>query len=213
MNKRHYSILDQFLIQIERGLNTVCTIPTPYRANPAAETAEPDLNTDQRKRSSRMMRVNHTGEICAQALYYGQMTMARSPIVYQALEKAAEEETDHLAWTAQRLKELNTHRSYLNPLWYAQSYCIGLIAGACGDRWSLGFIEETERQVTNHLDDHLSMLPLKDHKSRQIVQQMREDEQKHGQTAAQAGGQPLPFLVKQIMTLQSKVMTTLAAWI
>jgi len=156
------------------------------------------------------MRVNHAGEICAQALYFGQMAMARSPEVYQTLEAAAEEETDHLAWTAQRLQELQSHRSYLNAFWYLQAYLIGLAAGLAGDRWSLGFIEETEQQVTHHLEGHLCRLPLADTKSRKIIAQMRIDEQRHGKTAAQAGARPLPKPIKLLMAAQAKVMTTLA---
>lgn len=213
MNKRQYSILDQVLIQLDRGLNTVCAIPQSQRPNPTENMDEPILSEEQRKRSSHMMRVNHTGEICAQALYFGQMAMANKSAVYEVLAKAADEETDHLSWTAQRLKELASHRSYLNPIWYSQAYCIGLVAGLCGDNWSLGFIEETERQVTAHLDNHLGLLPLADTKSRQIVKQMRDDEYHHGQAAGQAGAKPLPWIIKRLMSYQAKVMTTIAAWI
>ena len=138
MDKRSYSKLDQLLIQIERGLSTVCANLPPARPNPAAGMSEPPLTQTERRASSEMMRVNHTGEICAQALYYGQMAMARSPLIRQILEQAASEETDHLAWTAQRLQELSSHRSYLNFFWYSQAYLLGLIAGIAGDRWSLG---------------------------------------------------------------------------
>jgi 3-demethoxyubiquinol 3-hydroxylase len=211
MNKRSYSLLDQCLIQLERGLSTVCTILPGRRPNPAADLAEPLLTSAERRASSELMRVNHTGEVCAQALYYGQMAMARSPVIRQALEHAAAEETDHLAWTAQRLQELSSHRSYLNFFWYSQAYLLGLIAGLTGDRWSLGFIEETEQQVTRHLDGHLSRLPANDDKSRKIVTQMRADEQRHAQAAAKAGGAPLPAIIKFLMTLQAKVMTLTAA--
>src|SRR5262249_50668265 len=150
-------------------------------------------------------------EICAQALYYGQMTAARSSSTADTLAQAAREETDHLAWTAQRLQELGSHTSYLNFFWYSQAYLIGLIAGMIGDRWSLGFIEETERQVARHLSGHLSQLPAKDIKSRKIVAQMREDEQHHGQTAARAGAIPLPAFIKYAMALQSKIMIIAAS--
>lgn len=211
MDKRSYSKLDLLLIQIERGLSTVCASLPPRRPSPAAGIAEPPLTQTEKRASSEMMRVNHTGEICAQALYYGQMTMARSPMIHQILERAASEETDHLAWTAQRLQELSSHPSYLNFFWYSQSYLLGLVAGIAGDRWSLGFIEETEQQVTRHLDGHLNRLPVKDDKSRKIIAQMREDEQRHAQTAAQAGGAPLPGFIKLLMSWQAKVMTVTAA--
>lgn len=211
MNKRSYSKLDQILIQLERGLTTVCAELPSQRPNPAAEISEPLLNDAERSASAELMRVNHAGEVCAQALYYGQMAMARSQYVHDELAKAAAEETDHLAWTAQRLTELNSHRSYLNFFWYSQAYLIGLAAGIAGDRWSLGFIEETERQVTHHLNGHLNRLPEKDLKSRKIVTQMREDEKRHGQSAAHAGAKSLPKLIKRLMTCQAKIMTCVAA--
>lgn len=211
MNKRNYSLLDQLLMQFERGLQTVCAVQTSQRPNPALDTAEPLLTQAEHQASAELMRVNHTGEVCAQALYYGQMVMAQSPIVYQALEQAALEETDHLAWTSERLQELNTHRSYLNAFWYSLSFLIGLTAGTAGDRFSLGFIEETERQVSQHLKSHLNRLPVKDLKSRQIVTQMREDEQRHGAAAARAGAKSLPLWVQCLMSLQAKVMTITAA--
>lgn len=213
MDKRQFSKLDQVLIQIERGLTTLCTDLHSQRPYPAANIGEPLLTPDERRTSSSLMRVNHAGEICAQALYFGQMAMARSATVHDTLATAAEEETDHLAWTAQRLQELNSHQSYLSPFWYSQAYLIGLLAGFAGDRWSLGFIEETERQVTRHLDGHLGRLPSADTKSRKIVAQMREDEQHHGKAAAQAGANPLPSPIKRLMAMQAKVMTTIAAWI
>ncbi len=211
MNKRSYSTLDQLLIQLERGLTTVCTELQGQRPNPATHLEEPALTESERQLSAELMRVNHSGEICAQALYYGQMAMARNPLIQDALAKAASEETDHLAWTAQRLKELGTHHSYLNFFWYSQAYLIGLIAGIAGDKWSLGFVEETERQVTRHLNGHLRRFPAKDLKSRKIITQMREDEQRHGQSAADAGAVPLPKLIKFFMSMQAKVMTTTAA--
>lgn len=212
MDKRSYSKFDRLLIQLERGLATVCSDLQSRRPNPAVNMPEPLLTESQRRVSCEMMRVNHAGEVCAQALYLGQMTLARSPAVYETLEKAAEEETDHLAWTAERLKELNSHRSYLNVFWYTQAYAIGWMVGFAGDRWSLGFIEETERQVTQHLAGHLDRLPAADTKSRKIITQMREDEQRHGQTAAQSGARPLPRPIKRLMAAQAKIMTSLAAW-
>lgn len=214
MNKqgqRNYSPLDYVLIQLQRGLITLCANPVAERPNPAAGMMEPSLTVVQRQTSGELMRVNHSGEVCAQALYYGQMAMARTPLIHDVLERAAAEETDHLAWTAQRLQELGTHRSYLNAFWYSQAYLIGLLAGLAGDRWSLGFVEETERQVSRHLDGHLNRLPVNDSKSRKIVAKMRDDEQRHGQTAAQAGAAPLPDWIKILMSLQAKVMTLTAA--
>lgn len=213
MNKRSYSKLDQLFIQLERGLTTLCTDLQSRRPSPAADVVEPMLTASERRTSSEMMRVNHAGEVCAQALYFGQMSMARLPGVYTTLEKAADEETDHLAWTAQRLQELNSHTSYLNFFWYTQAYMIGVIAGLAGDHWSLGFIEETEQQVSQHLDGHLKRLPLADSKSRKIIAQMRADEQHHGQTAAAAGARALPWPIKKLMAAQAKVMTTLAVYI
>lgn len=211
MNKRSYSSLDRLFIQLERGLTTVCASLPPNRPSPAANLSEPILNETQRRISGELMRVNHSGEVCAQALYYGQMTLTRSPIIHDALAEAAAEETDHLAWITQRLQELGAHRSYLNFFWFSQAYLIGLVAGIAGDRWSLGFVEETERQVTRHLEGHLRRLPAPDVKSRAIVTQMREDEQRHGQTALQAGSANLPRWIKRLMSAQAKVMTTIAA--
>lgn len=211
MNKRSYSPCDRLLIQLERGLTTLCAGLPSRRPNPAADIPEPPLTETQRRTSGELMRVNHTGEICAQALYYGQMTAARSSFTEAALAQAASEETDHLHWTAQRLQELGSHRSYLNFFWYSQAYLIGLIAGMAGDRWSLGFIEETERQVARHLSGHLNRLPVNDVKSRKIVAQMHEDEQRHGQTAAGAGAAPLPEFIKYCMAFQAKIMTVIAA--
>jgi 3-demethoxyubiquinol 3-hydroxylase len=211
MNKRGYSIMDRLLIQFQNGLNSLCTEAHSQRPNPAAGLKEPLLTAGERRLSGELMRVNHTGEICAQALYYSQMAVAKNRLVEETLAKAAEEETDHLAWTAQRLKELNAHPSYLNFFWYGQAYLIGLAAGLSGDGKSLGFVEETERQVSRHLDKHLDRIPARDLKSRAIIQQMRADEQRHGQNASQAGAVSLPFIIKLIMTLQAKVMTITAA--
>lgn len=204
-------MLDRLLIQCERGLHTLCVDQISQRPNPATGMPEPLLTPAQRRASAELMRVNHTGEVCAQALYYGQMVMAQSQSVYQTLEQAAVEETDHLAWTGERLQELKTHRSYLNAFWYSLSFLIGLTAAAAGDRFSLGFIEETERQVTQHLESHLHRLPVADLKSRKIVAQMRADEQRHGEAAARAGAKPLPLWAQCLMSLQAKIMTITAA--
>jgi ubiquinone biosynthesis monooxygenase Coq7 len=156
------------------------------------------------------MRVNHVGEVCAQALYQSQKILARSPETRAMLDHAAQEEMDHMAWCEERLSELGSHTSYLNPLWYAGSFGIGLLAGLAGDRWSLGFVAETEKQVEKHLNSHLETLPQTDLRSRAIVDQMRMDEIEHGQSALDAGGQPLPEPIKKIMAGASKIMTTAA---
>ena len=159
------------------------------------------------------MRVNHVGEVCAQALYQGQALTARSSTAQAALQHAADEETEHLAWTERRIEELGGRRSLLNPLWYAGSFAIGAAAGLLGDRWNLGFLAETERQVVEHLDGHLRQLPPEDEKSRAVIEEMRLDEARHATTALQHGGEPLPAPARAAMRLASKVMTKTAYWI
>lgn len=160
-----------------------------------------------------LMRVNHSGEVCAQALYQGQALTAKSGEAREALEQAAREETEHLAWTARRIEELGGRKSLLNPVWYAGSFCIGAAAGLAGDRWNLGFLAETERQVVKHLQGHLARLPSADEKSRRILQQMEADEDRHASTAVSHGGAELPLPVKGVMRLASRVMTRTAFWI
>ena len=159
------------------------------------------------------MRVNHTGEVCAQALYRGHMIAVRSNSVHNLLQKAVIEETDHLAWCHERLRELGGHRSYLNMLWYWNAFFIGVLAGIAGDSWSLGFVTETEKQVEAHLAKHLNQLPKNDVKSHRIVEKMKADEMQHGQSAAAAGAKELPYLIKKCMALHAKIMTTVAYWI
>ena len=159
------------------------------------------------------MRVNHVGEICAQALYQGQAATAKADSVRQKMQRSAQEENDHLAWTQARVQELMTHTSYLNPVWYVGSLAIGAAAGLAGDRWSLGFLAETERQVVEHLNGHLARLPANDQKSRAIVEQMREDEGRHATVAIEAGAAELPLPVRKLMRLASKFMTSTAYWI
>ena len=158
-----------------------------------------------------MMRVNHSGEVCAQALYQAQAITARSDVVRQTMQTAANEENDHLSWCEERLDQLGSHKSYLNPVWYCGSFMIGTLFGFIGDRWNLGFLAETERQVVKHLESHLEKLPVDDYKSRAIVEQMRNDEAHHATRAVQAGAEELPRLVKRMMALTAKVMTTTAA--
>ena len=158
-----------------------------------------------------MMRVNHSGEVCAQALYQAQAITARSDTVRKTMETAADEENDHLSWCEERLDELGSHKSYLNPVWYCGSFTIGTIFGLIGDSWNLGFLAETERQVVKHLESHLKKLPVDDHRSRAILKQMRNDEASHATRAVQAGAEELPTLVKRAMALTAKIMTTTAA--
>lgn len=210
---RQYTLLDRLLIQAESLINVLFAHQSQSRANPADEVAEVELTSAEARLSQGFMRVNHTGEVCAQALYQGQLVLARNKQTAAMLEQAALEETDHLAWTHQRLQELETHRSYLNFYWYINSFLIGMVAARCGDAVSLGFVEETEKQVSAHLADHLERLPVQDLKSRAIVEQMRVDEEHHGAQASEAGAKALPGWVKGLMGMQAKVMTTLAYYI
>lgn len=183
------------------------------RPYPAASQPAVSLDEQESRHAAGLMRVNHSGEIAAQALYRGQSVTARNPAVRDALIDAAREEQDHLAWCAARLNELGAAPSRLNPLWYVGSFAIGLIAGAAGDRVSLGFVAETERQVEGHLDEHLAKLPAADARSRRILEAMKEDEIRHGQNATAAGAANLPVLVREAMTMTSRIMTRSAYWI
>lgn len=182
------------------------------RPNPAATTETPSLSF-KTLLSARLMRINHTGEVCAQALYQGQAMTARNPAIAQLMAQSAREENDHLQWCEQRLKELNSHTSYLNPLWYIGSLTIGSLAGFAGDTWSLGFLAETERQVVHHLDTHLDQLPTEDWQSRDILRQMRIDEEKHATQAINQGAHELPIFLKISMTGMSLIMKNLSKWI
>ncbi|HBX99926.1 MAG: 2-polyprenyl-3-methyl-6-methoxy-1,4-benzoquinone monooxygenase [Pseudomonadota bacterium] len=205
--KFQHSIIDRFLIQFDQALRTC--VPgsiEPKRKSPATSVDEKELSTTEKQHAAGLMRINHTGEVCAQALYLGQATTARLGQIRKSMELAAEEEKDHLAWCEQRLGELDSHTSALNPLWYLLSFSMGATAGITGDRWSLGFVAETEKQVCEHLEDHLSKLPEQDIKSRAILEQMISDEKQHEQTARQAGGFELPIAIRQTMTLISEFM-------
>jgi len=211
---RELSFIDRALITIDHGVRTVFGTPTTSeRPDPAANLPEADLTDGERRTAARLMRVNHAGEVAAQALYQGQSLTARLPEVRDKMERAALEENDHLAWCEHRGKELGGHTSLLNPLWYAGSLAIGALAGRIGDKWSLGFIVETEHQVVRHLDDHLGRLPPSDTRSRAILSQMKNDEAHHATTALEAGAAPLPEPVKRLMTLTSRIMTSTAYWI
>ena len=214
MTTRTYSPFDNFIMNLDQGLRTVFGAPqTTGRANPADAIASSDLATTDKTLAGRLMRVNHAGEVAAQGLYQGQALTARLPNVREKMEHAAQEENDHLAWCAQRCKELGTHTSVLDPLWYAGAMAIGATAGAIGDKWSLGFLAETEHQVVEHLSGHLNHIPLADAKSRAVLEQMRSDESRHATTALQSGGAELPRPIKQAMRVASKVMTRSSYWI
>jgi ubiquinone biosynthesis monooxygenase Coq7 len=203
--------IDRFIAEFDTALRSVVGGANAQRPTPGSESgANTALDSEQRKHAAGLMRINHVGEVCAQALYQSQKLVARNSEIKEMLEHSGQEEIDHLAWCETRLKELGSHTSYLNPFWYAGSFAIGLAAGLAGDKWSLGFVAETEKQVESHLESHLQKLPEEDHRSRAIVEQMRIDEIEHGQAALHAGGETLPVPIQKIMQAMSKVMTTTA---
>jgi ubiquinone biosynthesis monooxygenase Coq7 len=211
MFTRHISSLDRVLIEIERALGTAFgAAAEAQRPSPAAGIAEAELDDDARRHAAGLMRINHTGEVCAQALYSGQAAVARDADTRAQLLHAAEEETDHLAWCDERLTALQSRPSLLNPLWYAGSFALGAGAALIGDRVSLGFVVETERQVEAHLGEHLERLPAADARSRAVVAQMQTDEARHGKAARDAGGIELPAPIPQAMRLASLVMKAVA---
>ena len=207
---RRLTAVDRWIDAAQRALETVAGDPPALRRNPA--DAQPDivLDDDERRHAAGLMRINHVGEVCAQALYVGQASVARDARTREHLLHAAQEETDHLAWCADRLRELDSRPSLLNPLWYAGSYAIGLAAGLRGDGWNLGFVVETERQVEAHIDEHLQSLPAADARSRAILEVMKDDEARHADNAEAAGARVLPTPIPQAMALASKVMKTVA---
>jgi ubiquinone biosynthesis monooxygenase Coq7 len=202
--------LESLIIGFDRALRTLSGSVTPARAAPYASLPEPALEPHERRHAAGLMRVNHTGEVCAQALYSAQALIARDPEIRERYARAAREEEDHLAWTQGRLAELGDRPSLLNPLWYAGSFAIGIAAGVAGDRANLGFVVETERQVEEHLTAHMERLPANDAKSRAIVEQMRDDESRHGAMATEAGAVPLPFPVRRAMRAAADVMRAVA---
>jgi ubiquinone biosynthesis monooxygenase Coq7 len=210
---RRYSIFDQLVMGCHNALQAVFGPHQAQRSNPAQELSETVVDEQQRRSAAALMRINHVGEVCAQALYQGQSLTARSLGIKQKLSDAAQEEVDHLAWCQQRITELGGRTSFLNPLWYIGSFTLGAVAGLVGDKVSLGFLAETEHQVEQHLTDHLQQLPKQDHKSRKILEQMRSDEIQHAQTAEQAGAVELPAAVQFTMRCMSKIMTTTAYWV
>jgi len=207
---RHPSPVDRILAGAQRALDTVAGVPVAARASPGSPLPLPDLDAAQRRHAAGLMRVNHTGEVCAQALYDGQAALARDPATRTHLQAAAAEETDHLAWCAERLRELDDRPSLFNPLWYAGSFAIGALAALAGDRWSLGFVVETERQVEAHLGEHLERLPKADTRSRVILETMQTDEARHADNARARGGARLPFPIPRLMRGASAVMKTVA---
>ena len=209
--ERNYSKIDRLISSIDDALRiSTGQAPLPMRDNPAGEIAPVELDEDQRRHVVGLMRINHSGEICAQALYAGQAATARNEEVKAEMNKAALDEIDHLAWCEQRLGELDSKTSLLNPFWYAGSFAIGAIAGITGDGWSLGFLKETEIQVEAHLEDHLERLPEEDKRSQAILDQMKTDEAKHAQMAADAGAYDLPQPIRDAMSITSKIMKAVA---
>lgn len=204
--------VDQLIVGFDRALRTLCAPARSARPVPGAEFPEAQLDPAQRRHAAALMRVNHCGEVCAQALYQGQALTARNPGLRRVLEGAAAEETEHLAWTAERIGELGGRVSRLNPLFYAGAFAAGALSGLLGDKWNLGFLAETERQVEGHLDGHLERLPEEDAKSRAIVAQMKDDEARHAQTAVAEGAAELPAPVRRAMQLSSRIMTGTTYW-
>ena len=202
--------MDRLILEFDRALRAVAGVVQASRSSPAEGLSEAPITEEQRAHAAALMRVNHVGEVCAQALYQGQALTARDPGAREALGKAAREEEDHLAWSAERIRELGGRPSLLNPLWYAGSFAIGALAGALGDRWNLAFLAETERQVEEHLTGHLEALPPEDERTRAVVEAMRADEAKHRASALALGAADLPEPVRLAMRFASKVMTTVA---
>jgi ubiquinone biosynthesis monooxygenase Coq7 len=200
-------MIDQLIIEFDKGLRTVFAPARSVRQHPDGNCSEKSLSESEKHHSAALMRINHSGEVCAQALYNGQALTARNPATEAALRQASQEETEHLAWCEKRIRELGGRKSLLNPVWYAGSFTLGALAGALGDKWNLGFLAETEHQVGKHIENHLSRLPAGDEKSRAILQQMKEDEARHATTALDHGGAALPAPVRIAMQLASKVMT------
>ena len=207
---RILSPLDRLLDSAQNALSTVAGSPRAERANPGDSTPDVVLDDAERRHAAGLMRINHVGEVCAQALYIGQAAVARDPATRAHLLEAAQEETDHLAWCADRLRELDSRPSLLNPLWYAGSYTIGALAGLRGDGWNLGFVVETEHQVEAHLEEHLRTLPEADLRSRAIIKVMKADEARHAEQAEQAGAKILPQPIPKLMTSASNLMKAVA---
>jgi len=209
--ERHYTRLDRVISALDEALRiSTGEAPSPQRGNPAGDLDSVELDEEQRRHVAGLMRINHTGEVCAQALYAGQAATARNDATREAMQSAADEEIDHLSWCEDRLKELDSRPSVLNPLWYAGSFAIGAAAGIAGDDWSLGFVKETENQVEAHLQDHLERLPEGDARSQAILDQMKVDEAKHADMAEAAGARTLPEPIRRAMAATAGFMKALA---
>lgn len=207
------SLLDPLILQVDQALRTLFAKAPTARPMPSENAPEGEMTEAERRHAAALMRVNHVGEVCAQALYAGQAFTAQEGAVREALQQAAWEETEHLNWTERRIEELGGRKSLLNPLWYAGAWTIGVVAGRLGDSVSLGFVAETERQVEAHLDGHLRQLPAADRRSRAIVDQMKADEAAHAATARQHGAAELPAIARGAMKMAAGVMTKTAYWI
>ncbi len=203
-------MLDQAIIEFDKALRTVFAPARSVRPVPGEDIPDAELSDAERAHAAALMRVNHVGEVCAQALYQGQSIMSRDPAIRDTLREASQEETEHLAWTERRIAELGGRKSLLNPLWYGGALALGMLAGRFGDRWNLGFLAETERQVEQHLKTHLDTLPPDDQRSRAIVEQMKADEAEHAETAVRLGAHDLPAPAKAAMKAAARVMTTLS---
>ncbi|MBT8142999.1 MAG: 2-polyprenyl-3-methyl-6-methoxy-1,4-benzoquinone monooxygenase [Gammaproteobacteria bacterium] len=211
---RHFDLLDRAILELDKALQTRAGAKKlAQRPTPVPESNSDNITDEQKLTAARLMRVNHSGEVAAQALYQGQAFTAKLDSVREQMQHAADEEIDHLAWCEDRLDELGAKPSILNPVWYAGSFAIGALAGIAGDKWSLGFVEETERQVVDHLQEHLDKLPENDQRTRAIIEQMQSDEAEHGDMAKDAGAADLPRPIKALMKLTSKVMTRSSYWI
>ena len=208
--QRGFDAVDRLLVEAQRALETVFGAPAASRPNPAGDTPDIELDPAERRHAAGLMRINHVGEVCAQGLYFGQAAVAREPDTKAHLLEAAQEETDHLAWCADRLRELDARPSLFNPLWYGGSYALGVLAGLRGDGWNLGFVVETERQVEAHLDEHLQTLPEADRRSREILRTMKADEARHADSAELAGARVLPQPVPSLMAAASRLMKAVA---
>ena len=202
-------MIDQAIIEFDKALRTIFALARSVRPVPGEDVPDAEMSDAERAHAAALMRVNHVGEVCAQALYQGQSIMSRDPAIRDTLREASQEETEHLAWTERRIAELGGRKSLLNPIWYGGALAIGMLAGRFGDRWNLGFLAETERQVEHHLKGHLDTLPPADLRSRAIVEQMKVDEAEHADTAVRLGAHDLPAPAKAVMKAAAQVMTTL----